>query len=167
MTSLDVYWEDKPRRRVRQLFIADRPSISKRKLRKVFPDHSSRLFASYFAMLDSLVGSGSAGSSEPISQESLDRARAILHKLESEKLQPLKIVPAAEGGVAICFANHEKYSDIECLNSGEILGVISNRRDHPTVWEIEPSADGFAKAIARIRDFLTSTETHDAKESAA
>jgi hypothetical protein len=148
MTSLD-YLEYRPRQRVRQLYISDdKPSIRQLKLRKAFPSHPNKRPALNFATLDSFVGSAS--------MEAIEHARAILYKLESENIEPIKVTPAAEGGVAICFANREKYSDIECLNSGEILGVISNRRDHPIVWEIEPNADGVARAITRIREFLAS-----------
>jgi uncharacterized protein (DUF2249 family) len=164
-----AYLEERPRTSIRGLYLTNRETArllvvaagesSVRKVLKPLTPHNER-FAIYFERLDSLAD-GSSESERP-SSLSVHRARTVLQKLESENIEPIKITLAAEGGVAICFANREIYSDIECLDSGEILGVISNRRDHPTVWEIEPSEAGIASAVARIRAFLTSAKPHDA-----
>jgi hypothetical protein len=81
-------------------------------------------------------------------------ARVVLQQLQADSLMPTRVVASAEGGVAICFVSREKYSDLECLNTGAILGVTSNRRDRPTVWEIEQSSSGISQALSRIRRFL-------------
>jgi hypothetical protein len=78
----------------------------------------------------------------------------VLQKLEHDMLRPSRIVASAEGGVAICFVREDIYADIECFNDGVILGAISDRRDRPIVWEIEPGPSDIARAAARIRKFL-------------
>lgn len=168
MTSLDVYVEDRPRRRVRRLYLSDRkPSKLDLKLRrKVSPSNPSERFAIHFAKLDAIaVDQGLVGENvEPPAQDALDRTRAILHQLATENLEPTKVVASVEGGVGICFVQGNNYADIECLNSGEILGVISNRRDNPTVWKIDPSAPGFSEAASRIRNFLSDSSASNAAE---
>jgi hypothetical protein len=86
-------------------------------------------------------------------------ARLVLDQLQSEKLMPTRVVASAEGGVGICFVDGIKYADIECLNSGTILGVISDKRARPVVWEVEQNARGIARATERIRQFIYPSKT--------
>ena len=81
-------------------------------------------------------------------------ARLFLQAFRKDELIPTRVVASAEGGVAICFVNGKKYADIECLNTGVILGVTSNSRDRPIVWKVEQSASGVALASQRIRKFI-------------
>jgi hypothetical protein len=120
------------------------------------PQHHTQRFAPYYAKLDLLATDRSllVAGSEPPSISALAHARAVLQQLETESLEPTRIVASADGGVAICIGTEDKYSDIECLNSEEILGVTSNRRDTPFVWQVDPSPSGLAGAVARIRNFL-------------
>ncbi len=83
-------------------------------------------------------------------------AKMVLRRLADDMFLPTRVVASAEGGVAICFVKGDKYADVECLNAGMILGVLSNRRDRPAVWEVEPSPSGIARASSRIRLFLNS-----------
>jgi hypothetical protein len=161
---------DTPRRRVRRLYRPiSEPTILQRKLRKEFPSQPSKRFAAHFEKLEAIAADQSlvGENVEPPSQMIIDRARAILHKLEAENLEPTRVVASVEGGVGVCFVDGEKYADIECLNAGEILGVVSNRRDRPTIWKIDPSAAGFEEAARRIRDFFTGMPTSNAAEQQA
>lgn len=170
MTTLD-YVDETPRRRIQRLYRPiNEPSILQRKLRKAFPPHPNRRFAAHFKKLDAIaVDQSLVGENvESPSQLTIDRARAILHQLEAENLEPARVVASTEGGIGICFVDAENYADIECLNTEEILGVVSNRRDHPVIWKIEPSAIGFTEAARRIRDFLGGTAAaHDAERPTA
>ena len=84
----------------------------------------------------------------------MQMAENIFHQLADEKLVPTEIVASAEGGVAFCFVAGDKYADIECLNSGNLLGVITNRSDRPIVWEIDQSTTGITQACEKISQFL-------------
>ena len=86
-------------------------------------------------------------------------ASAMLEQLLVDEFPPTRVVASAEGGVAICFVNGNKYADVEFLNTGEILGVVSNRRDRPIVWEVGPNSAGMSGASARIRDFIQTPAT--------
>lgn len=119
---------------------------------------TSSIFAPHFARLDRISKDQSLwpSSADPPSGLAIDWARVVLQQLTGEKLAPARVVASAEGGIAICFIDGDKYADIECLNSGVILGVTSNRRDRPVAWEVEQSARSLARACERIRQFLHS-----------
>ena len=85
---------------------------------------------------------------------SKELAGEILNQLEMQEFEPSKIVASVEGGIAICFMQGDKYADIECLNSGEILGVKTNRRDRPFVWEIMRNKDAISQATQTIKSFI-------------
>jgi len=174
MTLLEYCYEDPPRRRRRLLykpktetrenivvvssgFALDVSVNVARRLEKLFPAISrAKQFAPYFAKLDQLTSDKTlwVEDADPPAPATVEIARAILRQLETEALEPTKIIASVEGGVGICFVDGERYADIECFNSGEILGVVSNRHDRPTIWKIDPTAVGFAEATTRIRSFL-------------
>ena len=64
------------------------------------------------------------------------------------------MVPSAEGGLAISFREGEKYSDIEFLNSGEILAVIHDKGEEPLVWEISDNQDDIEQTLDRMSSYL-------------
>ncbi len=126
------------------------------KLRKTLPDAIDGTFSAHFGKLlaiqtDATLTPDGADQPSPIA---LGWAKSILLHLQGQAMLPTKVVSSAEGGVAICFVSGDCYSDIECLNEGSILGVISNRRDRPIVWHIGPNQREFARASTRIREFF-------------
>lgn len=118
-------------------------------------------FDAHFSKLKALATDHSlwADAEAPPSDFASQWARLVIQQLETESFQPARIVASAEGGIAVCFVDGNKYGDIECLNSGAILGVISNKRDRPIVWEVEQDARGVARATTRIRNFIIGYET--------
>jgi hypothetical protein len=93
----------------------------------------------------------SYGSEQP-SAASLAAASDIARAFVDFGLIPDAIAPSAEGGVAICFVRNEKYADIECFNSGEILAVRYSSHDDPKAWPLQPNKVATDTAI---RDFST------------
>lgn len=85
----------------------------------------------------------------------MEWAQLVFDQLIRAELLPTKVVASAEGGVAYCFVAGDKYADIECLNSGALLGVTTNKRDRPFVWEIDPSANGIVRACETVEQFLS------------
>lgn len=94
---------------------------------------------------------------EQPSADALGWGRSILLRLFACDVLPARVIASAEGGVAVCFVDGDRYADIESHNSGVILGVLSNKRNRPTVWEVERSADGIARAVQRIGEFIHSS----------
>lgn len=92
----------------------------------------------------------------------IQTAKGVLIQISEATASPARVVASAEGGVAICFVCGDKYADIECLNSGEILGVTTNRRDLPTAWELERSPASIADTLSKITRFLLQTTVADA-----
>jgi hypothetical protein len=116
-------------------------------------------FAQHYRQLWALPSNRSLWSAdaEPPSEESVAWAQAVMQKLEIDALVPTRVVASAEGGVAICFVDGDNYSDIEILNSGQLLGVTTDRVNRPVVWEIQPDARDIARATATIRAFISKT----------
>lgn len=96
---------------------------------------------------------------EAPSEYAVDLAMIVIDQLRWDDVLPTRVVASAEGGVAICFVNDNKYADFECLNTGEILAVTSNRRDRPVAWKVAPSTSEIARASDRIRMFLDAPAT--------
>lgn len=113
-------------------------------------------FAPHYSKLKRIATEPSLWSSdaERPSTSSLTWAQIILQRFAEINFPPTRVVASAEGGTAICFVENNKYADIESLNCGMILGVLSDRRNRPVVWEIEQSAGGIARAVDRIREFI-------------
>jgi hypothetical protein len=134
------------------------PEILRQKLAKALLEKSSN-FVAHFRRIDELSNDRISlqGCVEPPSVEALARAREILRQFEIENIVPTRIVASIEGGVAICFVAGDIYADVECLNSGGILAVTSNRRNRPNVWEIDASPIGIARSVAQIKDFYVGT----------
>jgi hypothetical protein len=91
---------------------------------------------------------------EAPSRESIDAARGILRHLADVQLEPTSVDPSAEGGVCLCFQRGDRYADIECFNSGEILAVTSTGGDDTNVWQIEEPGTPLRRALDRIRSFV-------------
>lgn len=120
-------------------------------------DISKKKFLSHIQKLDEIRSNQTKlqdGIEDP-SELSIRLADIVIEQLEKSELLPAEVVASAEGGVAFCFMNGDKYADIECLNSGEILAVTTNRRDRPSVWEVQLNQSEIARATERIRTFIT------------
>jgi len=118
-------------------------------------------FATHFAKLKAL-GTEKAlwpdGAERP-SRSALTWGYVALQQFLHDNFLPTRVVASAEGGVAICFVHGDKYSDVECFNSGTVLGVVTNRRNRPNAWEIQPSESHIAQAAATIQQFFLGAPT--------
>lgn len=87
----------------------------------------------------------------------LAQAQNVLQQLSDLDFEPSRIDPSAENGVCLSFRAGNRYADIECFNSGDVLAVTSDGSGQPQIWEINAaSGDGLPMAIARIRAFVRS-----------
>jgi len=127
-------------------------------IRYIVPGSLKDHFEEHFLKLKDLANNSSLwprGADQPLSG-AMGQAHGILEILRSSSVLPTRIVASGEGGIAICFIHGDNYADIECLNSGEILGITSNRHDRPVAWEIRPSVNGVVEGVYRIQRFLAS-----------
>jgi hypothetical protein len=79
-------------------------------------------------------------------------ALKILLDMLEQSILPDRIMPSAEGGVAIVFARANYYADVECFNSGEVGAVIMDGKNEPVVWEVKPNT--LRETLSKIRDHL-------------
>src|SRR5690242_21772986 len=100
------------------------------------------------------LGWDSYGGEMP-TQVAISNATAIASKFINNGLIPDAIAPSAEGGVAICFMRNDKYADIECFNSGEILAVRYSSQDDPKAWVIEASASASDATLQTVSNYLS------------
>lgn len=92
---------------------------------------------------------------EPPSQGAISTADSIAKAFINFGLIPDAITPSAEGGVAICFVRNQKYADVECFNSGDILGVRYSSREDPKAWAVLPGAAATDATIQTISQYLS------------
>ena len=85
---------------------------------------------------------------------SIDAARNVLDVLAEVDFEPTSVDPSAEGGVCLSFRRGNRYGDIECFNSGEILAVTSSGGDDTRVWEIRGFDQHLETALSKIRTFV-------------
>ncbi len=117
---------------------------------------NSNKFSSYYDHLVELSKDRSLWADEDAapSSESVATARCVLQQLEEVDMPPSKVVATVDSGVAICFVRDARYADIEATSTGEVLGVLSDSINRPTVWEFKPYQSEIAQTIARIRKFI-------------
>jgi hypothetical protein len=60
-------------------------------------------------------------------------------RLLSRGLSPDRVVPSAEGGIALVFLSAGRYADVECFNTGEVCAVISGDNVAPKAWDVDLS----------------------------
>jgi len=94
-------------------------------------------------------------SADPPNRDAQVSAWQVISALESRALPPTRVVASSEGGVAICFVKGNRYADIECLNSGEILAVMYEATNEPHAWEISGRGGELIGAIEQIRAHFT------------
>lgn len=95
----------------------------------------------------------SYGAAAP-SQDARAKALNVLEACRTEAYQPDALVPSADSGVAITFKKQGLYASIECLNTGEITGLISKRDGNPSAWLIESDTEDILRSVQTIREFF-------------
>jgi hypothetical protein len=92
---------------------------------------------------------------EKPSPSAIKAAARFLRRLRTEFFMPNRVIPSAEGGVAVYFTRGDKTAYLEYRNSGEsILAMYDNLSD-PIVVELTESDADESRAITNIRDYIT------------
>lgn len=105
--------------------------------------------------LASLPANWDSYQSEVPSETAINNAAVLAKAFIDVGLIPDAITPSAEGGVAICFIRNQKYADIECFNSGEILGVRYSPSEDPTAWTVQPNTAPDDATLQAFSTFLS------------
>lgn len=91
---------------------------------------------------------------EAPSQVSLDAARSVLRVLAEVDFETTSVDASAEGGVCLSFQHGDRYGDVECFNSGEVLAVTSDGGDATEAWELKDLEQGLRSTLNKIRAFV-------------
>lgn len=112
------------------------------------------LFDQAWTRLQELANLGpnwdSYGAKAP-NDEARNTAERVLTLLSALSVSPTRVVASSEGGVGICFVHEDRYADIECFNTGEIVAARYRGMGEPHVWQIAPEDDAIKAAIEQIR----------------
>jgi hypothetical protein len=91
---------------------------------------------------------------DPPNLTALYWSKTVLELLLEINFTPNKITASVENGVGISFIQGEKYADIECFNTGEILAVTSDKQGNPNVWQVDDNLDSIKSALEKIYVFI-------------
>jgi hypothetical protein len=80
------------------------------------------------------------------SRQSADCALRLLAELD---LRPVRLRPSLDGGVAFAFATHDRYAEVEFLDSGEVVATCS----HGSAGTVSPASD-LRTTLRAIQAFL-------------
>jgi hypothetical protein len=72
---------------------------------------------------------------EPPGPLALTAARQALESLSILASLPERVIPSAEGGIALVFSTDPLYTALEIFNDGEILASFSDLAHRHEVWE--------------------------------
>jgi len=115
-------------------------------------------FIKLFARLKSLQRLeddwNSYGAAAP-NRKALYWGHSVLAALFRVNLVPAAISASSDDGVGITFRESNRRAAIECLNSGEVLAVISNGTFGPYVWNVPTDPMEIKRAVEEIKSFLT------------
>jgi len=114
--------------------------------------------ASAYRQLESLKGlqpDWNGYGSNPPNVVAYSQARRVLDELHRVNFEPSRIMASADDGIAICLMDKNRYADLECYNSGEVVAMTT---DHSTgnhkVWQLPISEMGLREAVDRLRIFI-------------
>lgn len=83
-------------------------------------------------------------------------AGRVLAKVEELVLAHL-VQTSMDDGICISFRRHDRYADIECFNTGEILAAMKIDGEEPAIWEISP--ENIGETVVKIKLFISGVES--------
>ena len=90
---------------------------------------------------------------EAPNEDAIQLARDLTCGLPEDS-KPSQIGASAEGGVCVSFFNDDRYGDVECFNTGEVLAAITKRGEDTEVWAVNPTSEAMREAVDRVRAFI-------------
>ena len=71
--------------------------------------------------------------------------RKVLRHLLDEGFEPSSLSPSSDGGLCVSFRKSDRYGDVECFNSGEVMAIVSDAGRDTEAWELSNSQVTFHK----------------------
>ena len=95
----------------------------------------------------------SYGAAKP-EQHSIEAADRFLQKLFAELLMPNRVIPSAEGGVAVYFNSDNKTAYLEYRNSRSVILAMFDDDSDPIIVELTESDADESRALYLIRSYI-------------
>jgi len=96
----------------------------------------------------------SYGAAKP-AKHSIEAADRFLQGLFAALFMPSRVIPSAEGGMAVYFSSDNKTAYMEYRNSGEVILAMFDDHSEPIIVELaENDADEY-RALSLIRSYIT------------
>ncbi|MGO9689909.1 MAG: hypothetical protein ACLP2X_15380 [Syntrophobacteraceae bacterium] len=93
------------------------------------------------------------GSAAP-NRDAFRNAEDLMMVLHQKGLEPIRIAPSAEEGIAFTFMNGQKRALIECYNNGGICAAVFQKGMTPEVWTLGASTRDLEEAVDHIFAYL-------------
>lgn len=127
------------------------PNKSKQQL---IPSRSARLLAKKIDDLASLAQNWNSYGAEAPNSIAINAARGILERLIEKNFLPGKAVPSAENGVALVFTKNDRYADIECFNTGEIIAMLMDGKAVRGVFQLNFDNNEIDLTIEQLSNYI-------------
>jgi hypothetical protein len=93
------------------------------------------------------------GSAAP-NKDAFRNAEDLIMVLHQKGLEPSRIAPSAEEGIALTFMSGQKRAIIECYNNGGITAAVFQKGMQSEVWTLGTSTQDLEEAVDRIFAYL-------------
>jgi hypothetical protein len=97
----------------------------------------------------------SYGAAKP-EKHSVEAVGRFLQRLFAELFMPSRVIPSAEGGVAVYFNGENKTAYLEYRNSGEVILAMFDDHSDPIIVELTKDDVDESRAVSLIRSYITS-----------
>jgi hypothetical protein len=97
----------------------------------------------------------SYGAAKP-ARHSIEAADRFLQKLFTALFMPNRVIPSAEGGVAVYFNCDNKTAYVEYRNSKEVILAMFDDQSDPIIVELTENDADESRALSLIRSYITS-----------
>jgi hypothetical protein len=96
----------------------------------------------------------SYGAEKP-SPHSVEATHRFLERLFAELLMPNRVIPPAEGGIAVYFNSDNKTAYLEYRNSREVILAMFDDHSDPIIVELTENDADESRALSLIRSYIT------------
>jgi hypothetical protein len=97
----------------------------------------------------------SYGAAKP-EKHSIEATGRFLQRLFAELFMPSRVIPSAEGGMAVYFNSENKTAYLEYRNSGEVILAMFDDHSDPIIVELTEDDADESRAVSLIRSYITS-----------
>jgi hypothetical protein len=87
-------------------------------------------------------------------KHSIDAVDKFLQRLFAELFMPNRVIPSAEGGMAVYFTSDNKTAYLEYRNSKEVILAMFDDHNDPIIVELTENDADESRALSLIRSYI-------------